>query len=172
MRPLLALTALTLLAGAAAGHGATNQLVRQFGPFDVTFHGYEYTTPAESIRVAFTVARNATGERVDIAAATLNVTMLDVRGGEVAAFDRDLVQTTVGFAYTDLLTAGRGLIRLRVTLPEGQVASFDQVVCDIDDQGQLACGIAPGGVPALPGVVALLALAAAARGVARRPPPR
>lgn len=173
MRAAALALALLAVAGLAAGHGASSEAVKEVGPYKVTYFGYDYTTEGELIRAAWRVERAASGERVPMAEAVLNVTVLDARGAVVAAYDKDLIETGSGFVYADLVTGARGVLRFRVPLPQGN-ATFDQAVCNVDAQGQLACGVAQArGSPGAGAGLAALALALAAlRGIPRTPPRR
>lgn len=163
-----ALLALLVLAGAAAAHGGTTEEVRQVGPYRVTFFGYSFTTVAEQLRPSWKV-EDATGQGVPMHDLTLNVTVRDVRNRTIAAYDQPLSQSTPGFVYADLLTGPRGTMQFRLPLPDGLTATFDQAVCDVDEQGQLACGPERAPTPGPAAGLLLAGLAAAAwAGRARR----
>lgn len=156
MRGAAAILVATLLAPLAAAHGSSTEAEARTGGYVVTFYGYDYATKGEELRLGWKVVDNATAERVDMNRTMLAVTDVDASGNAAGSRSLPLTQSTPGFVYADVVTAGRGLLRLHLPLPRGNV-TFDQQVCDIDDQGQLVCGLATAATPG-PDVLSLLAV--------------
>lgn len=164
------LVGLLLLPGALA-HGGSAQVQKPMGPYLVTFYGYDYTTVQEDVRVAWSIADAALNAPVEAGNATVNVTVEDAQGKVLSREQRHPTQSARGFVYMDTTTGPRGRVLYDVRLGAHNV-TFEQVVCDVDAQGQLACGRlgAEKKSPAS-ALAGLAALGLAARALRRRAQP-
>jgi hypothetical protein len=171
MRPALATLALALLLLPGAGaHGGSAQVQKPMGPYLVTFYGYDYVTVQEDIRVAWSIADAALNAPVEAGNATVDLTIEDAQGKVVKQEQRHPTQSARGFVYMDTQSGPRGRVLYDVRLGAHNV-TFEQVVCDIDAQGQMACGpLTADKKSPLPLAAPLLAAVMAAMALSRRRP--
>ena len=158
MRPVLVAAALLLglatSAGPATAHGASVTQQRDAGPYHVVFYTYDFITENETVRLAWNVTDAATGARVHVDDAKVEVTWTATSGRIASQRVTPLKQLLDGFVFEDFTTGPEGKANFVLPLPQAKVP-FEQQVYPLSTSARNA----PAKTPGFDGLAALAALA-------------